>query len=1103
MRPFRVLAPVLTLLLCLPLHAMTNTTEETDDKAPLSSGTFAGLKLRGIGPALMSGRIADIAVHPDDQSTWYVAVGSGNLWKTTNAGTTWEPIFDDQGSYSIGCVTIDPSRPDTIWVGSGENVSGRHVGYGDGVYRSRDGGRTWENLGLKNSEHIGTVLVHPEDSDTVYVAAQGPLWSSGGDRGLFRTTDGGQTWQKILSAGEYTGCNEVRMDPRDPDVLYAALHQKHRTVAAVVNGGPESGIFKSTDGGDTWRELTGGVPEGDKGKIGLAISHQDPDVVYATIELPHRKGGFFRSTDGGAHFEKRSDYVSGGTGPHYYQEIFACPHRFDRIYQMDVRLHVSDDGGRNFRPVGEKDKHGDNHAMAFNPDDPEYLLVGSDGGLYESWDLGQNWKFISNLPVTQFYKVAVDYDEPFYNLIGGTQDNATQYGPSRTDNTHGIRSSDWMITVFGDGHQPAIDPTNPDIIYSEWQVGNLVRHDRRTGEIVYLQPQPRDGEETDRFNWDSPIVISPHDPATLLFASQRVWKSPDRGDTWEPISGDLSRGLNRLTMPIMGRVQSIDATWDLYAMSKFGTITSLSQSPRNADLIYAGTDDGLVQVTEDGGANWRKIDKLPGVPAYFFVNDIKADLHDENTVYLCADNHKAGDFKPYVLKSADRGRTWESISGDLPERHLAWRIVQDHVRPHLLFLGTEFGVFFTIDGGGRWIKLTGGVPNIPFRDLAIQQRENDLVGATFGRGFYILDDYSALRGISEEMLDQPAQLFPVRDAWWYIPRRPLGFGRKASQGADFFVGPNPAFGATFTYYLKEPLRTRKQRRKADEKKLIKRGEDTPTPGWDALLEEKREEKPAILLVVRDADGNVVRYVDGPTGKGIQRVAWSLTRPSTAAWTQRAAAEDDYPDFPDRDPDDGILVAPGTYSVELHQRVDGVMTKLAGPQSFEVRPLREGGTLPGATPAAYTAFRGRLAELERGLNGARRVLRETRQRLTALRETLDRSTIADPQWGAAVRALERELADLQLRVRADEDRDVLNDPGPVSISERLSVAQMGTGYSLYGPTANHLASFEIAERDFGQVRAALNEIVTQRLPALEAQLDAAGLPWTPGRAVPGE
>ncbi len=1071
-----------------------------EDAGPMSASTFAGLEFRSIGPALMSGRVSDLAVHPNDQSTWYVAVGSGNLWKTTNSGTTWTPIFDDQGSYSIGCVTLDPSNPEVVWVGTGENVSGRHVGYGDGVYRSRDSGKTWENLGLGNSEHIGMIAVDPRDSNTVFIAAQGPLWSPGGERGLYKTTDGGENWEKILGGGEYTGVSEVHIDPRDPDVMYAITHQRFRNVAALINGGPESGIHKTTDGGETWRELTNGLPSEDKGKIGFDISPINPDIVYATVEMPERVCGFYRSDNGGESWTKGSEYTSPGTGPHYYQEIFASPHQLDRVYQLDVRIRVTEDGGSTFRSLTPATKHVDNHALAFNPDDPDYLLVGCDGGVYESWDLGETWKFVANLPVTQFYKVAVDYDEPFYNVIGGTQDNATQHGPSRTDNVHGIRNSDWVITVFGDGHQPAIDPTNPDIIYSQWQQGNLVRHDRKTGEIIYIQPQPAADEETDRFNWDAPILISPHDPKRLYVASQRVWRSDNRGDSWTAISGDLSRGIDRLTQPMMGRVWGADAMWDLYAMSKFGTVTSLSESPKREGLIYAGTDDGRLHVTEDGGRNWRQISPLPGVPEFSFVNDVKADLHDADTVYVCLGNHKDGDFAPYVLMSRDRGRTWTSIRGDLPDRHLVWRLVQDHVDPELLFVGTEFGVFFSVDRGETWIKLSGGAPNIPFRDLVIQTRENDLVGATFGRGFYILDDYAPLRGVTKDALEQEMELFPVRDAWWYVPRRTLGGGQKASQGDAFYVAPNPPFGATFTYYLKEELKTRTMRRMEREAEIIEEGGDTPTPSWEALREEELEEDPAVVLTVRDEAGDVVRRLTGPTGAGIHRVTWSLTYPSTDAWRPRAGAEEESASARDRDA--GVLAAPGTYTVHLATRVDGRLVDSGKSQTFEVLPLRDGGTLAGASPNEMTAFNREFAELKRRVAGARRVLDDAQQRISAIRETIDRSTIDDVELADQIRSFERRVASMKQNLLGDPKRAIANDQGPVSISRRMSVVELGTQSSLHGPTAMHREVYETARREFTQLKEELNRLVRTELPEFERRLDRAGLPWTPGRPVPG-
>ncbi|MEM7584301.1 MAG: glycosyl hydrolase [Acidobacteriota bacterium] len=1094
----------LAIMLCLPSLAAARKgdkkggDEPAEETSRLVAGTFSGLQLRSIGPALMSGRIADIAVHPHDQSTWYVAVGSGNVWKTTNAGTTWKTIFEDQGSYSIGCITLDPQQPEIVWLGTGENVGGRHVGYGDGVYKSLDGGESWEKVGLEASEHIGNIVVDPRDSNVVYVAAQGPLWSAGGDRGLFKTTDGGATWEKLLGDDEYTGVNEVRMDPRDPDVLYASTHQRLRTVAALINGGPGSGIHKSVDGGETWRELTHGLPKADMGKIGLAISPQNPDVVYATVELANREGGFFRSENGGGTWEKRSDYVSGGTGPHYYQEIFASPHKFDRVYQMDPRQHVTEDGGKTFVPVGEQDKHGDNHALAFDPNDPNYLLSGSDGGIYESWDLGKTWKFITNLPVTQFYKVAVDTDEPFYNLYGGTQDNNTQGGPSRTMNVNGIMSSDWFITLFADGHQPATDPSNPDIVYSEWQQGNLVRYDRKTGEIVYIQPQPEPGDDAERWNWDSPILVSPHEPKRLYFASQRVWRSDDRGDSWRPISQDLSRGQDRLKMPMMGRVWSFDSLWDLFAMSSFANVTSLSESPLQEGLIYAGTDDGLVQVTENGGESWRKIDSLPGVPDMSFVNDIKADLHDVDTVYVALDNHKTGDFAPYLLKSTDRGQTWSSIAGDpedggIPARHLVWRLVQDHVDPNLLFVGTEFGVFFSPNAGDRWIKLTGGVPNIPFRDLAIQQRENDLVGATFGRGFYILDDYTPLRGMNEEALEREAHLFPVKDPWWYVERRPLGRGTKATQGTDFFVAPNPPFGAVFTYYLNEGLASRKEARRKKEKEIQKEGGDNPYPGWDELRREYREEAPTIVLTVRDAAGEVVRRMTGPAKPGFHRVAWDLKSPSTGAW-------DPNPGF-NFFGGGGFLVTPGTYSVSLAKRVEGKLSELGEPQTFVVKRLGE-GTLPGADPAERGAFIKRLAELRRAVTGATSAVDATEERLGAIKEVLMRSTVGDEALDNEVRRLIDQLHDLREALQGDPQRGGIGEPLPKTILGRLAVASLGNQYSTYGPTPTHLRSVEIGEQELAKVREALNQMLTTELPALETKLEAAGVPWSPGRGVPG-
>jgi len=1078
------------------LISMYPTVSLAKDKASpqkLDAKLFDGLALRGIGPALMSGRISDVVIHPKKKSIRYLAVGSGGVWKTENAGTTWTSIFDDQPSFSIGCITLDPQDPETIWIGTGENVGGRHVAFGDGVYRSTDGGVSWKRMGLKKSQHIAKIIIHPDDSNIIYVACQGPLWSAGGDRGLFKSTDAGTTWTKILGGGPYTGVNDAVMHPKNPNILYAATHQRLRNVAVLVNGGPETGIHKTTDGGKTWTALKKGLPSEDMGSIGLAISPQYPDVVYATIELAHRKGGFFRSDNGGGSWEKRNSYLSGGTGPHYYQELFACPHKFDRVYQMDVRIHVTEDGGQTFKQVPEPFKHSDNHALAFDPDDPSYLMAGTDGGLYETWDLGKNWQFTANLPITQFYKVAVDNDLPFYNVYGGTQDNNSQGGPSRTDNVSGIRNSDWFITLFGDGHQSATDPSNPNIIYAQWQQGNLVRFDRQNGEIVYIQPQPKPGEPAERWNWDSPVLVSPHNPKTLYFASQRIWRTDNRGDSWEPISGDLSRNGERLFEPIMGRIHSFDSVWDLWAMSNYGNITSLSESPLVEGLLYAGTDDGLLQISPDAGKSWRKVEvtALPGVPKEAFINDIKADLHHPDTVYVALDNHKHGDFTPYLLKSNDRGQTWASIAGDLPPRHLVWRIVQDPIKPELYYLGTEFGLFFSMNGGKNWIELTGNAPNISFRDLVIQTREDDLVGATFGRGFYILDHIAPLREFKDSHLSEEAHLYSVRDTWWYVQKRPLGRSAKASQGASFFTAPNPPFGAVFTYFVSEDMLNQRQARLKREGELKKEGKDTPHPGWDQLQAEELENSPCIILTVKDSEGRLVRQLEGPATKGFHRVAWDLTRPSASAWTEKKSQS--FWRAP------SWLAPPGTYHVSLSKRHDGTLVDLEQSQQFEVKPL-ERSTLKGQALDQVTAFYETMRQMDRRVSAAQEVYKQLNHRIGAIKAVLD-SNHCPESLTLSLKNLRVSLSNLNNRLNGHALKRKIGEPVYPGIQQRMFYLNMGNQYSTYGPTPDHLAALGYVQQEMKEISEELELIQTVHLPSLEKEMEANQLPWTPGRVVP--
>jgi photosystem II stability/assembly factor-like uncharacterized protein len=1070
---------------------------ETGAQQPrLESSAFDGLELRAIGPALMSGRIADIAIDPRRQSTWYVAAGSGGVWKTTNAGTTWTAIFEHEGSYSVGAIALDPSSPDVVWVGTGENVSGRHVGFGDGVYKSLDGGDSWANVGLHTSEHISKILVDPRDGNVVYVASEGPLWSSGGERGVYKTTDGGGSWTQSLRVSDDTGVTDLELDPRDPDVLYAAAYQRRRRIWSFMGGGPESGVYKSTNGGGSWRRLSNGLPAVDMGKIGLSVSPLDPDVVYASIEAAEKKGGFFRSTDAGEHWEKRSDYLSSGTGPHYYQEIYASPHDRDRVYQMDVWIHVTDDGGKTFTLLGEPYKHSDNHALAFDPKDPDHLLAGCDGGLYETWDHGASWRFVSNLPITQVYKLSVDNDTPFYNIYGGMQDNNAQVGPSRTSNVHGIRNEDWYNTVTGDGYAGQIDPADPNLIYSESQYGFLTRFDRRTGEQVDVQPQPAKGDPPERWNWDSPILISPHSHTRLYFGSQRLWRSDDRGDSWTPVSPDLSRGQNRYQMKLMGRVWSVDDLYDVGAMSWYGNTTSISESPLVEGLLYVGTDDGLVQVTEDGGRSWRRVDRLPGVPELAFVNEVKASVNDADTVYVLLDDHKSGDFTPYLLRSRDRGRTWTSLRSDLPDRHLAWSIVEDEVSHDLLFLGTELGIYFTVDGGAHWLKLAGGVPTIAFRDLEIQRREHDLVGASFGRGFFILDDYTPLRSASPEALARDAILFPVRAALLYEPRAPLGLREKANQGGAYFEAPNPPFGAVFTYHLGVEPKTAKETRRDAELALEKDRKDVPFPGFEALEKESVEGESTLLLEIRDGAGDVVRRVEGPKSVGFHRVAWDLRYPPP----DPARLKPVEPGSLFESAPIGPYAAPGSYRVRLLKTANGTTTALGEEQAFEVRAL-EGSTLPAQDPTAVLNFRRHTWELQRRAFAASSSVDEALEKLQYMEKALVDAAGATTELWEGLRRIELALKDVRARLAGDPVRARLSEPRAPGILDRLAQIAGTDWHTTTGPTETERRSLDVAESELSEAKDALDGLLTTDIPELEQALNRAGAPWTPGRRPP--
>lgn len=953
----------------------------------MTRDTFKGFPFRSIGPGLTTGRVQDVAVDPKNPSVWYVAAASGNLWKTENRGNTFTPVFDEYGSYSLGAVVVDPRDSNVVWLGTGENANQRSVSFGDGVYKSLDAGKTWTRMGLANAEHIQNIVVDPRNSNVVYVTAIGPLWAAGGDRGLYKTTDGGQTWKAVLTISPDTGVTDMVMDPKKPDVIYAAAYQRRRAVGQLIGGGPESAIYKSTDGGAKWTKLTKGLPTVEMGRVGLGINWRNPNIVYALVTAQSGQGGFFRSDDAGANWTRIGRLVNeggrGGRGgnaatsaatpascapigptapppssadqdaqnaaggqppaddcyrggdPGYYNEIFVDAHDPETIWSTETTVERSTDGGRTWRTV-PLPIHTDYHEIVFDPTDARHYIIGNDGGLYESWDDLKTFRHFTNLPLSQFYRVSTDNARPFYHVCGGAQDNGSICGPSRTQNRVGIRTSDWISVGSGDGFQGRVDPEDPSIVYSQSQEGSLQRLDLRRGQSVSIRPGPRNtvgGPQTapadtaqtgrgggaqggalgggrgqqrfGRWHWDSPLVISPHSSRRLYFGGERLYRSDDRGDSWTAVSGDLTGQLDAAKIPIMGKVWPPDSVAFNQATTMLSTLTAVDESPLLEGLLITGSDDGLVHVSEDGGKSWRRIESFPGVPEHTYVTDVYASPRDSNVIFVTLNNYLRGDFKPYIVKSTDRGRTWTSIAGDLLQRSGAWSIVQDDVNGNLLFAGMEFGVYFTVDGGAHWVQLEGGIPTAQARDLVIQRREHDLVVGTFGRGAYILDDYTPLRDVTPQALSEEARLLPLRDAYMFDVLNQV----VATWGDP--TTPNPAYGALFTYSVGQPL------------------------SGDAKL----------VLTIADDTGKQVRRLDVPKEPGVHRIAWDLRgdAPPAAAGGRGAGGglagellQEMTRVFGGGR--QGAPAAAGRYRATLGRMSGDTVTPIGQPQSFLVVPI---------------------------------------------------------------------------------------------------------------------------------------------------------------------
>ena len=1071
---------VFVLLFSLIISAQKNS--ESDS---LKNISIAGLSFRSIGPAITGGRVVDIAVNPFNHSEYFVASGHGSLWKTTNSGITFSPVFDNNKSYAIGCVKIDPTNPNVVWVGTGENNNQNNVIYGDGIYKSEDGGKSWNNMGLETSDQIGGIAIDPNNSSIVYVAAYGSSRNSGGDRGIFKTTNGGKTWENVLKISEYTGCYQVHMDPRYSSILYAVAHQRMRNLYTGIYGGPESGIYRSLDYGVTWHKLKGGLPSEDVGRIGMAVSPVNPDYLYAIIEATEKDKGVYRSTDRGASWTKQNSYNA--SAPFYYHELYCDTKDVNRVYSDDTFIQLTIDGGKTWTNLGDDKKHVDNHAIWIDPSNNEHIIAGCDGGVYETYDLAKNWAFKANIPIAEIYKITTDNSEPFYNVYIGTQDNNSLGGPSRTISSAGILNQDWLFTNGGDGFETQVDWKDPNIIYSQSQNGGLVRFDKRSGENLYIQPQ-NFYDSVYRFDWDAALLMSRFDNKRLYMGCNKLLRTDDQGSTWKEISPDLTRGFPAEMQKLMGQSWSID---QLTRKSPMAQIVTIAESPLDENILFAGSGDGLIHYTTDGGKKWNR-SSVKGLPEYARINHIIASNFDKLIAYAACQNMTGGDYNPYIYKTTDGGKTWFLINSNIPKKGSTYSIAEDHENQNLLFLGTQFGVYFTINGGEEWIPLNNGMPPASVMDLDIQRRENDLVVSTFGRGVYILDDYSPLRYLSKETLQKEAEIFPIKDGLMFIPSNPLGFRGVSFQGAGFYSAPNPELGAVFTYYLKDDYKTLKQKRREEEKEKQKKGEDIKYPTYNTLQQEKDQPEHYILFTITDEQGNVVRKIKTDAKKGVNRIVWdfrySLSTPISLESSDELAPWDE--------PGKGYMVVPGKYFVSLSKFENGIYTELVKSKEFVCRPLNI-VTLSAENKIELDKFNKKVAELTRAIDGVDSYRKELVNKISYIKKAVIESSNVPQETNEKIVSIEMELKELDKKINGDQLRGRYEGGTPTSVKERVGLITSALWSTTAAPTTTFIQSYNAAADKYDEIYTFIKSI-DNNIKQVETTLEKYNAPYTPGR-----
>ena len=998
--------------------------EASDD--PMAQAT-AALEFRAIGPTIMGGRVADLAVVESDPRIFYVGVATGGVWKTENAGITFTHVFKDEETASVGDVTVAPSNANVVWVGTGEPQNRQSSPWGNGVYRSTDAGRTWTHLGLADTHHISRIQVHPRDPDVAYVAAMGHLWGANPERGVYRTTDGGDSWEQVLFVDDNTGAIDLAMDPADPRTLFVAMYQRQRRAWGFNGGGPGSGIYRTTDGGDTWTELTDGLPEGDKGRIGLDIYRGDGNIVLALVEADARapgqgfggggggggrdqKNGVYRSTDRGESWEQVS---TTNNRPMYYSQIRVDPNDPERIYLGGSSLYRSSDGGWNFTPDAAADVHSDHHALWIDPADSDHLILGGDGGVSVSWDRSDNWYQLRNLPIGQFYEIGVDMRDP-YHVCGGLQDNGSWCAPSDTWSNQGIRTRDWYNVGSGDGFFTVMHPSNPELMFAESQGGNLTRVNLATGERARIRPLPRpddDDEERDlRWNWDSPVLLSAHDDQVVYAGSNILFKSSDLGQSWEEISPDLTYGIDRDTLMLMGVAGGDPQMSRNDGQSSYGNLTAIAESPLDPAVLYAGSDDGRLQVTRDGGATWTDVTRnVGGLPPHTYVTRIVASRAAAGEVFAVFDGHRSDDFAPYIYASGNHGDNWERITDGLPATSMN-ALAQHPTAHNLLFAGSEVGVHFSIDGGANWHPLGNGLPTVPVDDIVVHPRDNDLVIGTHGLGIWIMDDITPLEGLGSEVMAASAHLYPVRRATSYNQYRPQGWT------PGIYEAPNPPAGARIRYHLESAM-------------------------------------DSVAITIADGAGTVVRELKGGADAGLNEVIWDLRLTEDGA---------------DGEPmDPGPRVLPGSYRVALAAGADTLET--SAEVRLDPRVTISRSNLMARHDAMMDSYR---------LSGA---VGDANDRIESMTEQLDAVEERVDDAEEAPEGLTEEIE--AFREALDEVDEELGD-----VSGGASV--WGTIQSSSSPpTADQLWQTDRTWEELPALIERVNGMLAERLPALHARVYA--------------